>query len=234
MKLSILPEVFAKLRELRLGVLVGRGVRNDGEAAEMPGLLREEEGRIRGELRAEGIAGHPRILCWREAYRAFGAKPKEHRSSVENLYRLVLKGGEVRAINPLVDIYNFVSLRLMLPAGGEDMDTVSGDIELAVAGPAEPAVRLLGEAEERPPHPGEIIYRDTISAICRRLNWKEAERTKLTRETRNAVLVLEALPPITAEDLGGALGELKRLISLHCGGNLSDALLDASSPTLEA
>lgn len=233
MKLSISPEVFAKLPELRLGVLVARGVRNDGEVAEMPALLRQEEARIRRELSPDGLSGHPRILCWRGAYRAFGAKPKEHRSSVENLYRLVLRGGEVRAVNPLVDIYNFVSLRHMLPAGGEDLDRVSGDIELAVAGPSEPPVRLLGDAQERPPHPGEVIYRDAISAVCRRLNWREAERTKLTRETRNAILVLEALPPIATEDLGAALGELKKLISQHCGGNLSDALLDAASPTLE-
>ncbi len=234
MKLSISSGVFARLPGLRLGVLVARGIRNDGAAAEIPALLREEEARIRRELSADGLAGHARILCWREAYRAFGAKPKEHRSSVENLYRLVLRGGELRGVNPLVDIYNLVSLRHMLPVGGEDLDALSGDLVLAVAGPSEPPVRLLGDAEERPPHPGEIIYRDDVSAVCRRLNWREAERTRLTERTTNAVLVLEARPPIAAEDLGAALGELKRLISQHCGGNLTDALLDAASPTFEA
>lgn len=233
MKLTIAGEVLEKFPELRLGVLVARGIRNDGPVAELPALLREEEARIRRDLSADGLSGHPRILCWREAYRAFGAKPKEHRSSVENLYRLVLRGGEVRSVNPLVDIYNIVSLRHMLPAGGEDLDAISGDIMLAVAGTSEPPVRLLGDAEERPPHPGEVIYRDDVSAVCRRLNWREAERTKLNLETRNAILVMEALPPITGEDLGSALGELKKQISQHCGGVLSDAILDAALPTIE-
>ena len=234
MKLSISPEVLAKLPELRLGVLVARGIRNDGRTEDLPALLREEEGRIRRELSADGLSGHPRILCWREAYRAFGAKPKEHRSSVENLYRHVLRGGEVRGVNPLVDIYNFVSLAHMLPVGGEDLDALSGDLVLAVAGSTEPPVRLLGDAEERAPHPGEVIYRDDVSAVCRRLNWREAERTRLTERTTNAVLVLEALPPIPLEDLRAALAGLSRLTAQHCGGTIADALLDASSPTFEA
>jgi DNA/RNA-binding domain of Phe-tRNA-synthetase-like protein len=234
MKLTMTGEVLTKFPRLRLGILLARGVRNGGDATEIPALLRQEEARIRGELAADGLPGHPRILCWRDAYRAFGAKPKEHRSSIENLYRLVLRGGEVRAVNAMVDIYNFVSLRFMIPAGGEDLDAVSGDIELAVAGASEPPVRLLGDAGERAPHPGEVIYRDRVSAICRRLNWREAERTKLTRETANAVLVMEALPPIPTEELRGALGELSRLISQHCGGTLTDAVLDAAAPTFEA
>jgi DNA/RNA-binding domain of Phe-tRNA-synthetase-like protein len=138
--------------------------------------------------------------------------------------------GEIRPINALVDLYNTISLRHMIPAGGEDLDAVRGDISLAVAGADEPPVRLLGDAEARSPHPGEVIYRDDVSAICRRLNWREADRTKLTAATRDAVLVLEALPPITGTELRAAGEDLAGLIGEFCGGEIRFEILDALHP----
>jgi DNA/RNA-binding domain of Phe-tRNA-synthetase-like protein len=85
------------------------------------------------------------FACWREAYRRFGAKPKDHPSSIENLVRRVSKGHSLRHVNRLVDLYNAISLKHLVPAGGEDLDAIDGDVELAFAGDAEPTVRLLGE-----------------------------------------------------------------------------------------
>jgi DNA/RNA-binding domain of Phe-tRNA-synthetase-like protein len=98
----------------------------------------------------------------------------------------VLNGATIGHINNLVSLYNTISLRHILPVGGEDLDRIVGDILLTRAGDDEPAVFLLGEKEARAPHAGEIIYKDEVGAICRRWNWKEADRTKLTQETRNA------------------------------------------------
>src|SRR6202035_2771472 len=160
---------------------------------------------------------HPRVASWREAYRAFGASPKKSPSSIENLLRRALKGEEVRHVNPLVDIYNAISLCHLLPAGGEDLERVEGDVRLTFAGEGEAPVQLLGEAEARPPHPGEVVYRDAAGILCRRWNWKEADRTKLTAETRDALLVLEALPPAGRDDLERALSDLAGRIESCCG-----------------
>lgn len=174
---------------------------------------------------------HPRIAPWREAYRKFGAKPKDHPSSIENLVRRALKGQPLPSINPLVDLYNTVSLRHLLPVGGEDLDRIEGNVLLTFAAADEPAVLLLGEAEARPPKPGEVIYRDGLGAICRRWNWKEADRTKLTPATRNAVLVIEGLPPVGREPVQAAAEELAVLIRDHCGGQIATALLERSHPS---
>lgn len=176
---------------------------------------------------------HPRIAVWREAYRKFGAKPKDHPSSIENLVRRVRKGHTLSSINRVVDIYNAVSLESLLPAGAEDLDAIEGDVELAIAGPDEPPVRLLGEAEARPPNPGEVIYRDRAGALCRRWNWKEADRTKLTGETRRAVVVVEGLPPIERHDVSRAIEEIARRIAAHAGGDIETAILDRERPTRE-
>jgi DNA/RNA-binding domain of Phe-tRNA-synthetase-like protein len=129
-----------------------------------------------------------------------------------------------------VALYNTISLRYILPVGGEDLDQIVGDIWLTVAGDNEPAVRLLGEKEARPPYPGEIIYKDEASTICRRWNWKEADRTQLTQATRHAFLVIEAIPPIPKVTVESATRELAELIQHYAGGTVRTTFLDRTNP----
>ena len=171
MRLTIEPGVLALFPDAVVGVAVARNVRNDGEDPADAADLRRAEAGLHGRIGEVPVAEHPRIAAWREAYRRFGAKPKDHPSSVENLARRVLKGWTVPHVNRLVDIYNAVSLETLLPAGGEDLDAIEGDVALTLAAEGEPPVRLLGEPEARAPHPGEVIYRDRAGAICLIVSW---------------------------------------------------------------
>ncbi len=131
-----------------------------------------------------------------------------------------------------MDLYNTISLRYLLPAGGEDLDRTQGDIVLTLAGENEAPVKLLGEPEARPPYPGEVIYKDDFGTVCRRWNWKEADRTKLTPQTRRAILVLEGLPPVDAQEIQSATETLAAMIQAHCGGTLTHAVLDRDRPEI--
>jgi DNA/RNA-binding domain of Phe-tRNA-synthetase-like protein len=229
--LRVTGEVFARFPEVVLGIVVAQGIDNTGDGSGLAGPLRQEEERVRASLAGIQIAEHPHIAPWREAYRQFGAKPKDHPSSIENLVRRVLKGWSVPHVNPLVDLYNTISLRHLVPVGGEDLDRVQGNVLLTLATDQEAPVHLLGEPEARPPKPGEVIYRDDLGTLCRRWNWKEAERTKLTAETRNAVLVIEGLPPVDRDLVARAAGELGRQVRAHCGGEVAVSLIDRDHPS---
>jgi DNA/RNA-binding domain of Phe-tRNA-synthetase-like protein len=233
MRLTITPAFLDLFPDAVLGAAVARGIDNAGEDTALIARLRQAEALVAERFREMAVAEHPHIAVWREAYRRFGARPKDHRSSVENLARRARKGQALPHINKVVDIYNAVSLETLLPVGAEDLDTIEGDVELAVAGETEPAIRLLGEPEARPPRPGEVIYRDQAGALCRRWNWKEADRTKLTEATRNALLVVEGLPPIEKSAVASAIEEIARRIREHSGGTVVTALLDRERPFLE-
>ena len=236
MKLRIEQDFLALFPEALIGVVRVHGCDNAATpsgAAEIEALLRRAETGARAAFAGAALAEEPRIACWREGYRKFGASPKKSPSSIENLLRRVVKGEPLRPINPLVDLYNAVSLDRVLPAGGEDLARLRGDVVLCRAGDAAPPVLLLGEGEARPPHPGEVIYRDDLSALCRRWNWKEADRTKLTAATRHAILVLEALPPTRRPELEKALADLAGRITRHCGGEAGISVLDAGVSELE-
>lgn len=233
MKFKIDPAIFEKFQGLNIGVVIAKSINNTGTSEDIQNQIRKQEQAIRSKYNTETLSQHPKIAVWRKAYSAFGAKPKEHKSSIENLYRLVLRGIDLRRINKLVDIYNFISLKHMLPVGGEDIDKIQGDMILAFAGPNEAPVLLLGDKEPRPPREGEVIYKDDVSAICRRWNWREADRTKFTEETKNCILVIEGLPPITKEEVENATKELKELVQKFCGGNTTSAILNENKPEIE-
>ena len=130
---SISPEIFARFPGYVRGVVIAHEVSNGPSPAELVQMLREAEESVRARVNLEQIAEEPRIKSWREAYRAFGAKPAEFRSSVEAMARRALRGDELPAINALVDIGNVMSLRHLLPAGGHAIDLLNGDIELRFA-----------------------------------------------------------------------------------------------------
>jgi DNA/RNA-binding domain of Phe-tRNA-synthetase-like protein len=232
MKLRMADDVLALFPAALVGVVRVRGCDNAAPSPETAAMLARAVESARAAFAGAALADEPRIACWREAYRRFGASPKKCPSSIENLLRRVTSGEAPRPINPLVDVYNSVSLEHVLPAGGEDLDRVQGDVVLCRAGAAEPPVLLLGDSEARPPHPGEVIYRDDLGAICRRWNWKEADRTKLTAATRRAVLVVEALPPISRGELEQALADLAARVTRTCG-EAEVAILDAGRPEID-
>ncbi|HHN8468654.1 B3/4 domain-containing protein [Clostridioides difficile] len=128
-------------------------------------------------------------------------------------------------INPLVDIYNFISLKYALPCGGEDIDKFIGDIRLTRAIGNEEFIPL-GTDENSFPYEGEIIYKDDGGAICRCWNWREAVRTMLTEDTNNAFLCIELVDESRFKEFENALNELAKIVQEKLGGKCKISILD--------
>ena len=215
-----------------IGVVIARGIDNEVAGEEAAALLAQVTAQTGAMLQDDTLdmATYPAVAPWREAYRAFGVKPNKYRSSIENLLRSA-RTGSVRSINPLVDLYNSVSLRHRLPCGGEDLAAVVGDIRLTRAVGDELFVPL-GSPEPQPPQAGEIIYRDDEGVICRAWNWREAERTKLTTVTRDAFLCVEVVPPLSEESLHAACTALAELVSSKLGASCRVEILSHERPVI--
>jgi DNA/RNA-binding domain of Phe-tRNA-synthetase-like protein len=224
MKFKISSEIFGAFPELSLGVLIGRGIDNLGYSKEIGESIRRRQEEIRVQFSLEEVSELPRIRSWRKAYASFGAKPKKHRSSVENLLRMSLEGRDLRPINKVVDIYNYVSLLHVVPVGGDDLTRVEGDVVLRFARGDEP-FRPLGSEEVQTARQGEVIYADEREVLCRRWNWRESEKTKMTERTRDVLLVSEGLLPVTAEDMNEIVEDLACLVEKYCGGETNRDVL---------
>jgi DNA/RNA-binding domain of Phe-tRNA-synthetase-like protein len=207
-----------------IGTIVVRGINNQAIADSCASILQSRLERIVAELGETEIGSLPSIAPWRSAYQAFGVKPSKYKSSIESLLRSA-KADRLRSINPLVDLYNSVSLTYQLPCGGEDLAAISGPIRLTRAVGDEPFVPL-GSSESESPPAGAVIYRDDLGVICSCWNWREADRTKLTETTTDAFLCIEALPPTTEPTLRMACDELAQRVTDYLGGTASVEIVD--------
>lgn len=230
-RLIVTDTFWAMFPAARIGVVIAQGIDSTASVAQAASLLAAESSARAAALASADMASHPAVAPWRAAYARFGVKPSQYRSSIESLLRAA-QAGRTRSISPLVDLYNAVSLRYGLPCGGEDLAAIVGDVRLTRAAGGEP-FRTIGAAEDDPPRAGEVIYCDDVGAICRCWNWREADRTKLTAQTRDAVLVVEALPEHSAGLLDAALADLAVLVPQHLGGHSRTAVLTASSPACD-
>jgi DNA/RNA-binding domain of Phe-tRNA-synthetase-like protein len=232
MKFKVEPDIFERFPGLNIGIVVARQIDNHGESEEIMSFILEKEEEIRRQHDKETLSQHPKIQAWRHAYSSFGAKPKKYKSSVESLYRMVLNGINLRHINKVVDIYNYVSVKHMVPIGGDDMAQVEGDIRLKFASGDESFTPLNSE-ETVTARQGEVVYMDSKDVLCRRWNWRECDKTKMTEETEDVVLVVEGLPPVTKEEVQEIIGELSRLVAEYCGGEKETFILDEENPEIE-
>ena len=218
MSLIVESPFWALFPEAMVGAIVAHGIDNRASVEASAQLLTRQADETAAAVNdVSEIASHPAVAPWRAAYQRFGVKPSKVRSSIESLLRSA-NAGRLRSINPLVDLYNVVSVRHGLPCGGEDLAAIVGELRLTRAIGDEPFTPL-GGTDNEPPPPGAVIYRDDIGVVCSCWNWRESDRTKLTDATTDAVLVIEALPPSTQVDLQAACDELAALVVAHLGGS---------------
>jgi len=215
MEFSVAPDVFGRYPNLAIGVIVATEIDNTKTPPEVTEQLRQAEKQVQNSLDSESFKEHPNIAALQEVHRSFGSNPNKFPPSVQALVKRVLKGGALPSINSLVDIYNIISLKYIVCAGAEDLDACEGDIRLAFAEGTE-SFRPLGEEKKDPPATGELVYKDDKGVICRKLNWREGDRTKITNSTKNAVVVLEGFAPLTREELSKALDELAGMLQKYC------------------
>lgn len=170
-------------------------------------LLQAAEHAAREALRERPADQLPHVAAWREAYRAFGAKPQRTRNSLEALLRRAESG--LPRVNRLTDLYNAVSVRHQIPLGGEDLTRYTGAPRLTRATGAEPFDTTAdGAAVTEYPDPGEVVWCDEAGVTCRRWNWRQARRTQLRSGTTAALFILDALNPVTDGALHDAADDL--------------------------
>ena len=204
---AIEPAFWELFPQAEIGIVVARGIDNAHESSEdVKAALAEANKAALAHVPDPTISKNPAVAVWREAFQQFKTK-KGARSSIEALLKRASGGREVGSINPLVDIYNTVSLTYALPCGGEDIDTFAGDLRLTVTAGRRRSARWATRPIPRRCR-ARCAYLDDAGAVCRCWNWRDGVRTMLTASTTNAFLILESVDPARHDDLAAALDDL--------------------------
>jgi len=217
-------EFWSLFPNARIGIIVCNNIDNmAGNNDHYQELLSNAEKEAVKYFNEMEFSNNAVIKVWREAFQKFKTK-KGARSSIEALLKRVHNGNHISTINPLVDIYNSISLRYGLPCGGEDIDTFVGDVRLTKA-IGDEAFVTLGTDENALPCEGEIVYKDNAGAICRCWNWRESVRTMLTEKTKNAFLCIELVDERRLKELEEALEDMAKLVQDKLGGTSKTSVL---------
>lgn len=225
MKKFIIEDDFWELfPNAKIGIITCNGIDNTiKDENQYKDMISQGEKEALNHLPNEEFSSNEVIKVWRDAFKKFKTK-KGARSSIEALLKRVSTGKGLGTINPLVDIYNSISLKYAMPCGGEDMDKFIGDIILTKATGDESFI-TLGSDKSEPPYEGEIVYKDDEGAICRCWNWRESVRTMLTEDTKNAFLCIELVDENREKDFENALKELSQLVEENLGGKSEISIL---------
>lgn len=236
-KFIIEKPVWDLFPELSVGIAVARGVDNSNAKeeelkAELAAALEAANEEAKQYLTADVFSENEVIAVWRKAYQQFKTK-KGVRCSIEALLKRASKGNAVSNINPLVDIYNVISLKYGLPCGGEDIDAFVGDLRLTQTAEGNDAFLALGDEENDNTLPGEVCYLDDAGAVCRCFNWRDGVRTMLTENTKNAFLIIECVDPNRKAVMEKAIADLAEQIQNKLGGSVNTAVLTSENPEME-
>jgi len=234
MDLIAAPEVFARFPGLRIAVTVARGVDNDPPRPAITALWR-------AAWQASAVAGapygnaqsHPRVGPWRERFAAMGVSGKQFPSSVEALLRRALKGGEPFDINPLVDWYNALSLRHVVPAGAFDLVALDGqslDLRLTREGDTFTALDAAAPAVVAP---GEVAYAVGSTVLTRHFVWRQSREGLVTPATRDVLLLSEVLGEVGPAVADAVRADLLAGLRDYFGVEGTSAVVSAERPAFE-
>lgn len=206
----------------RLGLRAGAILFRDLTVSEAKPELRQAVAREAEKLRqrfdaAATIRAIPEVQGFQALLRQVGANPRREQPSVERLLHYALKRGTLPAINSLVDVYNLVSVQRLCSVGAHDLDRITPPISLQILTGSE-AFTPLGSAAAEPVRPGEFGYVDGAGRVLCRLDVRQAEFSKVTSQTRNAVLIVEGTAAHSSVQLAAACTEAISAITHYCGG----------------
>ena len=193
------------------------GLRNRAYHPEFESYRRELTARLESELAPDFVDADPTLRGFRELHDAVGRSNRRFPASAEALVTLFQRKRFVPAINPLVDIYNCVSLETRLSLGAHDVARVTGDITLRITDGSERFVPL-GKSEPEPINAGEYGYVDGSGEVLCRLEHRQCEKTKVTAETTAAFYIIQGSGTTGHDLLEQTLRRLVSLTQRFCDG----------------
>lgn len=232
MEFKIQPEIFERFSGITIAVAIADGIDNRTPRPAVDDFWAdawEQAGIVANQY--ESAQAHPRVAAWRAEFKAMGLAPRDFRSSIEALMRRSRQGGEPFRINPLVDFYNAVSLRHVIPAGGYDLDTTGNPIELRNTREGDTFQALGSDDEERLPS-GEVAYISGTVALVRHFVWRQSLAGMVTPETTRLFMVAEVLAPVGRDAAAAMLEDVVDGLDCFFGVRATPFLLDAEQPAI--
>jgi DNA/RNA-binding domain of Phe-tRNA-synthetase-like protein len=223
-------EIFDRFPDFKRGLIIVSDVENaladDVISAALNGEIQKKAG--------VNLLDNEFVKAWDSVYLQLGANPNKFPPSIKSLLKRVAKSGGFPFINSIVALFNYVSIKYLIPCGGDDVQKIEGNLRLGLSKGKEIFVPLGSESKETP-DVGEVIYFDdrTLNVMCRRWNWRNGDSTKILLTTKRLVINIDGIAPVPRSVIESARDELAALLVDRCRAKVSTDLLDVNRKTME-
>lgn len=232
MKFIVTPEIFEKLPDLYVGVVVAKGVDNSQDYPNIDELLNKYIKFSQEKFDGVNVKQNEEIIPYREAFRKIGINPNRYPCSAEALFKRLSKGKDLTHINPLVDLNNAISLKYTLPMGTHSLDGIEDNIMMRVAQVGDNFIPLGTDKIEEPDE-GEVVYAVGKDVRTRRWTWRQSEYGKITDQTRDVFFPLDGFIDVNKDTVNKARTDLAMKIAEIFGVKTQVGYVDRNHPEFE-
>jgi DNA/RNA-binding domain of Phe-tRNA-synthetase-like protein len=166
-------------------VLRLEGLRVTPSSAEFRNFRDEVFEQLRERYTPSSLKENHLIRAYRDFYWRIGIDPTKLRPASEALVRRILAGKPLPEINNLVDAYNLASALTLIPMGAYDAGKIRGELRIRTSR----GERFVGIGGKELVTKGEIVLSDE-EKILSIYPYRDADATKITATTRDAIVVL--------------------------------------------
>ncbi|MCL4338716.1 lysine--tRNA ligase [Patescibacteria group bacterium] len=165
------------------------------------------------------ISGYKEVLSYRKLYKAMGVDWHSRRPSPEALLRRVSQGKGLYTVNTCVDAYNLVVMKNRVSVGAFDAKNVHFPTVLRFAAGGD-EILLLGDKEPTKYTVWELAYYDKLGGFNIDFNYRDAQRTMVTEETKDIWINVDGIFDIIPSQVEESLKLSVNLIRKYCGGDV--------------
>ena len=232
MKFIIQKEIFDKLDNLYIGVVVAKGIDNSKEYKEIDKMLDESIKKAKIEFAEVKAKEDSRVIPYREAFQKVGINPNKFQCSVEAMVNSISKGRDVPHINPLVNLNNAISIKYTLPMGTHNLGLSNSDIELRYA-TDEDSFEPMGSDEIEKLEENELVYVVDHTVRTRRWAWRQSKQGMIDKDTEYVFFPIDGFKGINDDKVNEAIKELEKLLKDNFNCEVVTGYVDKDNPVFE-
>lgn len=192
-------EVSCRFPELAVCIGTITDIHNEKENERIEQLREAVYQEVKTKHNIETLKDNPTVRAFRDFYWKLGVDPTKTRPSGEALLRRVLHGDELPHISAVVDAYNLASTKTILPISGFDVDLLNQPFHVRFAKNGE---TFTGIGMDKPITLTEqmLVLADQKQVLCI-YPYRDTGLTKITMQTRNAMIIVYGVPGIDEQVL---------------------------------